>query len=261
MFRTLFYTIYSLIVMHLLSSCANTKQAVYFNGMPDSKFTRKYEALEPLIQPNDILSITITSINREASIIFNSPQADNVGITNTSGVVSEATGYLVNDEGNILLPVLKEVKAAGLTKTQLRNNISQLLVDKKLLIDPVVNIRCLNFKVTVLGEVARPNVIAVPSEKISLLEAIGLAGDLTIYAKRDNVVVIREVGNEKVVKRINLNSADLFTSDYYYLNPNDVVYVEPNKARMASAAPARQWLPVVMSSLSLAAIVIDRLTR
>jgi polysaccharide export outer membrane protein len=135
-------------------------------------------------------------------------------------------------------------------------------VDQKLLTDPIVSVRFLNFRVTVLGEVNDPAVIPVPNEKISLLEAIGLAGDLTIYARRDNVMVIREDENgNKEIKRIDLNSTELLSSPYYYLRSNDIVYVEPNKARVASSGRGQIWVPAVLSGLSLVAIVVDRLVK
>ena len=169
-------------------------------------------------------------------------------------------GYLVNNDGNIQFPILGTLKAEGLTKEQLKASITKKLVDRQLLTDPIVTIRLMNFRVTVLGEVRNPNVIQVPSEKISLLEAIGLAGDLTIYGKRENVLVIREENGQKVIKRINLNSSELLTSPYYYLKSDDVVYVEPNKSRVASSRSS-DWVPVVISALSFAAIIVDRVTR
>jgi polysaccharide biosynthesis/export protein len=131
----------------------------------------------------------------------------------------------------------------------------------KLELEPIVTVRNLNFKVTVLGEVARPTVINVPNAKISLLEALGLAGDLTIYGRRDNVLIIREEKGKKVTIRINLNSTELFNSPYYYLKASDVIYVEPNNAKMASASKAKEWLPLLFSGLSLTIITLDILTR
>ena len=117
----------------------------------------------------------------------------------------------------------------------------------------------LNFKVTVLGEVGHPSVIPVPSEKISLLEALGLAGDLTINARRDNVMVIREEAGRKIIKRINLNSSELFTSPYYYLQTNDVVYVEPNKAKVRSGSNAAMWVTVALAALSFGIIAVTNI--
>lgn len=231
-----------------LCSCVNTRKTTYFNDLRDSTKFSASELPQSLIGPHDILNITVTSLNPEATAIFNQPTKSN----------GETAGYLVESNGNILFPELGNIKAEGLTKEQLKAAITKQLVDKKLLIDPIVSVRFQNFRVTVLGEVKSPSVIPVPSEKISLLEAIGLAGDLTIYGKRDNVLVIREENGVKTVKRINLNSDELFTSPYYYLKSNDVVYVEPNKAKVATAGRSQVWMPVVFSALSFLTIVADR---
>ncbi len=235
------------------SSCLDTKKAVYFNNIGDTTLRTTVPDLESVIQKSDLLSIAVTSLNPEASLVFNMPA--------TPGVNLASSGYLVDQDGFILFPILGNIKAAGLTKKQLSQVILKSLVDKKLLIDPIVNTRFLNYRVTVLGEVARPTVIAVANEKISLLEAIGLAGDLTIFAKRDNILIIREESGKKIIKRIDLNSRQIFNSPYYYLNSNDIVYAEPNKARVASAGRSQQLVPIVLSGLSLVVIVVDRLIR
>jgi Periplasmic protein involved in polysaccharide export len=237
------------------TSCMNTKKALYFAGQHDGSFNPT-AVPKPIIQPNDLLNITVSSLNPEASAIFNQP--NNAGTTATL-TTTTANGYLVDGEGNIQFPLLGSIKAAGMTKDELKNKLTKDLTDKKLLVDPIIAVRFLNFKVTVLGEVAKPTVITVPSEKISLLEAIGLAGDLTIYAQRDNVMVIREEDDgKKTTKRLNLNSTELFNSPYYYLKPNDVVYVEPNKAKVATTSRWQMWVPIVLSALSLGIIVVDR---
>lgn len=235
----------------LLSSCVNTRNAVYLDNIGDTRIPITLDDLEPVIQKNDLLSITVSSPNPTATQIFNIP--------NVTG--NEATGYLVSQDGFIDFPMLGKVKAAGITKKQLKEDISSSITKSQLLTDPVVSIRYLNYKVTVLGEVAKPTVINVTSEKVSLLEALGFAGDMTVYAKRNNVMVIREEGGQRIVKRINLNSKELFTSPYYYLKSNDIVYVEPNKARVASASTSRIWLPTVMSAMALAATIIYRVSR
>jgi polysaccharide biosynthesis/export protein len=127
-----------------------------------------------------------------------------------------------------------------------------------LLIDPIVTVRMLNYRVTVLGEVARPTVVSVPNERISILEALGIAGDITIYGKKDNVLLIREEKGGKLIKRINLNSSEIFSSPYYYLKSNDIVYVEPNQARIATASRTQQLLPTILSALSFVAIILTR---
>lgn len=236
------------------TSCTNTKKALYFAGQNDGSFDAT-AVPKLVVQNNDLLSISVSSLNPEASAIFNQP--NNSGATATT-TTTTASGYLVDGEGNIQFPFLGSIKAAGLTKDELKAKLTKDLVDKKLLVDPIIVVRFLNFKVTVLGEVAHPTVITVPSEKISLLEAIGLAGDLTIYAQRDNVMVIREEDGKKVTKRLNLNSTELFNSPYYYLKSNDVVYVEPSKAKVATTSRWQTWVPIVLSALSLGIIVVDR---
>ena len=242
-------------------SCVNTKKVTYFNEVADTEFTSVNIDRPSPIRSNDILAITISSLNAEASAPFNLQNRDMSRATTVTGSSTESGGYLVNFDGNIELPILGSVKAAGLTKQELRESIVDLILSKKLLIDPIVDIRFLNYEVTVLGEVGRPTVITVPNEKISLLKAIGLAGDLTIYGKRKNVLLIREENGKKITRHINLNSKDFFNSPYYYLRPNDVIYVEPNRNKAAMAIRDPQILPIVFSAFSLIAIVIDRLIR
>lgn len=245
----------------LFTSCANTKKITYFNNVPDAAFKDTKVERQTPIQPNDILSITISSLNAEASLPFNLQNNNISRATTVTGSNNESGGYLVNANGTIDLPILGAVQAAGLTKEELKTKITNLILTKKLLIDPIVDIRYLNYEVTVLGEVARPTVITVPNEKISLLKALGLAGDLTIYGKRDNVLLIREENGEKITRHINLNSSDFFNSPYYYLKPNDVIYVQPNATKAATASRSTQYLPIIFSALSVVAIVLDRLLR
>nr|WP_240348100.1 polysaccharide biosynthesis/export family protein [Longitalea arenae] len=243
----------------LCASCTNTKKVVYFNGISDTEISNAIDNLEPVIQKNDLLSITVSSPNATASQPFNtavtvSTQA--IGYTST-----QATGYLVDQDGFIDMPMLGRIKAAGLTKKGLKESITKVITDNKYLLYPVVTVRYLNFKVTVLGEVAKPMVINVPDEKINILEALGFAGDMTVYARRDNVTLIREEKGSRIVKRLDLNSGNLLSSPYYYLKSNDILYVEPNKQKVATAGNTRIWLPAILSALSLAVVIIDRLTR
>lgn len=261
MLRTLNFLFIAALTMLLSMSCTSTKKTVYFYNVQDTTFVQRGLETETPIQENDILGITISSLNAEASAIFNQPNTNNVRSTTVTGTNTEPGGYLVNSDGTIQLPVLGSIKAAGMTKKELKDNITNMILSKKLLVDPLVEIRFLNYEVTVIGEVAHPTVITVPSEKISLLKAIGLAGDLTIYGKRDNVLLIREENGKKKTRHINLNSSNFFNSPYYYLQPNDVVYVSPNKAKIASAGRTTQLLPVILSSLSIVVIVLDRLIK
>jgi len=237
------------------SSCFSTKKSVYFLNQPDTSLANTNPAPVETIHSNDLLSISVSSLSTTASSVFNSPNTSGTSTTNASGGSIQSTGYLVNNDGDIKFPFLGKVKAVGLTEQQLEDTITQQLVNRKLLLDPIITVRHLNFRVTVLGEVNHPAVLTITSEKVSFLEAIGLAGDLTIYAKRDNVLLIREENNRKITRRINLNSSDFFASPYYYLKSNDVIYVEPNTAKVASASRTQTMLPIVFSALSLAAII------
>ena len=253
-------------VLVLATSCTSTKNVTYFNGTEKGDFASKGSVPESIIQKNDILNITVSSLNPEASIIFNPPIANSMAAnsvlpgqnTNAPGT---NLGYLVNTDGMIQFPILGNVKAEGLTKNQLRDKIAKDIASRQLLKDAIVTIRFLNFRVTVLGEVNRPNVISVPNEKITMLEAIGLAGDLTLYGKRDNVMLIRESETKRSITRINLNSSELFTSPFYYLQSGDIIYVEPNKAKIASTTQTRQNLPIIIGAAGLIATVVSIVVR
>jgi polysaccharide export outer membrane protein len=250
-----------LLALLFLCSCQSTKEAIYFDGIKNEDLVKQAEDLDPPIAKNDILSISVSSLNPEVSAVFNMPNVSGTAAYTTSGAAGPSTGYLVSMDGNIQFPMLGTIKVQGLTKKQLAAELVNQLNEKKLVLDPIINVRHLNYHVTVLGEVARPAVIAVPSEKINLLEAIGLAGDLTIFAKRNNVLLIREEGGKRMTRRINLNATEVLTSPLYQLQSGDIVYVEPNKTKLNSASEGRQVLPIIISTLSVAAIALDRILR
>ncbi|MBS1741491.1 MAG: polysaccharide biosynthesis/export family protein [Bacteroidetes bacterium] len=257
-------TFLAIIVMMLscFSSCVTTEKATYFNNAEDTTFaTRPEEPMDAAIQKNDILSVTISSANAEASALFNTTNNYQTTSSTSSGNITQTSGYLVNNEGYIQLPILGNIKAAGVTRKQLKTDITNMILDKKLLIDPIVTVRFLNYEVTVLGEVTHPTVISVPNERITLLKALGLAGDITIYGRKDNVLLIREIDGKRKIKRINLNSRNFLISSYYYLQPNDVVYVEANKEKVAAASRNPQLLPTILSGLSVVAVVITQLIK
>ncbi len=256
----IYHYLFLLLLINVLSSCSSTKQATYFSNASDTTILTRLDEAETLIQKNDMLSVYISSLNPEASAVFNAPNSQATTTSTTTGSAS-AGGYLVNTDGNIQIPILGNIKAAGLTKKQLKADITNSIIDKKLLIDPIVTIRHLNYEVTVIGEVSRPTVINVPNEKISLLKALGIAGDITVFGKKDNVMLIREIEGKRKVKRIDLNSNNFLTSPYYYLQPNDIIYVEANKFKVMNANRNQQLLPTILSGLSIIAIVITTLFR
>lgn len=241
------------------TSCVSTKNAVYFNNVSDTTVKTVNAAFEPVIQKNDILQITVSSLNPQEAVIYNLPNASTGGAPGGTAGSAAGTGFLVDQQGFIQYPVFGQVKAEGLTTKALTDTLRNQFEKRQLLLNPVVNVRFLNYRVTVLGEVAKPAVVNVTSEKISILEALGMAGDITVYGKKDNVMLIREVEGQRTIKRLNLNEGTIFTSPYYFLQPNDIVYVEPTKSRVAGADRSRQVLPVVLSGLSLLVIILDRL--
>ncbi len=250
-----------LIISIIFTSCAGTSKVAYFQNVQDASFKSTLATTEAPIQRNDILSITISSLNAEASAVFNPASSTVTKIGTSSGSDVLAGGYLVGPDGNIQLPIVGNVTAAGLTKKELKESVTNILLTKKLLIDPIVDIRYLNFEVTVIGEVGKPTVITVPSEKISLIKALGLAGDLTIYGRRDNILLIREENGQRITRHVDLNSSEFLNSPYYYLQPNDVVYVEPNKTKVASSSRSQQLVPIILSSLSIIVVVVTSIIK
>ena len=242
------------------TSCYTTKP--YFGDINETVLTSNTEDnAEHIIQKHDQLSIHITSLSEEASKIYNTINTFTSSISTASGTKTESSGYLVNADGNILMPMLGNIKAEGFTKSQLRDYITKILNDKKLLIEPLVDIRFMNYEVTIIGEVGHPTIITVPNEKISLIKALGVAGDITVFGRKDNLMLIRESEGKKIVKRIDLSSSTFLQSPYYYLQPNDVVYIEPNKNKEASVSRNRMLLPSILSAVSVMVIVLDRITR
>lgn len=242
----------------LFSSCGGHKEFVYFNQIKVDSCTQiKVYPPEYLIQDGDALSIVVSD-NDELMV----KQINSAGTT-TSGTSSSAATptYLVNDSGIIKFPFIGEMNVREFTKDRLADSIRTKLVQMKYLLDPIVIVRVINFKVTVMGEVMRPGVIAVPTERITILEAITQSGDLTIFGKRDNVLVIREKDGKRIYKRIDLTKNDVFDSDYYYLQNNDIVYVEPTKKKAGSLDKSTQYFNLALSTLSLAVLLYTQLVR
>ncbi len=242
----------------LLSSCAK-RNLVYFSDMQQaseqSSPIKNYIA--PRIQPDDILSITVSSLSAESNVLFNSVLLPASG--NTAGVAEKINeGYLVDKNGFINFPVIGKIALAGLTKEEATDKMTDLI--KANVKNPIVNVRFVNFKITVIGEVTNPATFQVATEKINVLEALGLAGDMTTFGRRENVLVIREKSGVRSTTRLNLNSKEVLNSPYYYLQQNDIVYVEPfNKGKTADTAPGNRFLGIwsaVITTVGFAVITI-----
>lgn len=233
----------------MVSSCS-TRNLVYFSDLPKKSqyISNVLEMPEPVIQPGDILSIKVNSLSPESDAIFNAGNDSRNEIDN---------GYLVDKAGNINFPIAGKIKLAGLTNQQAREKMTKEVL--RYVKDPIVNLRILNFKVTVIGEVARPSTFTVPNEEINLLEALGMAGDMTVYGKRENVLIIREKEGRRTMARLDLNDKDVINSPYFYLQQNDIVYVEPVPARASQANNSNRYLSVIVGLTSVATLVISRL--
>lgn len=214
---------------------------------------------ENYITKGDLLSIFVNALDIQAVQAFNLPVANvqNLGARQVSAAVGGGSlqGYWVDPEGNIDFPVLGKLHVEGMTTTALRDTMTQLI--SRSVKDPIVNINFMNFFVTVLGEVKNPGRHAVNSQGMTIFEALGLAGDMTIYGKRNNVLVSREVDGKMEFARLNLNDQAIFASPYYHIRQNDVIYVEPNNARAISSQNIPLYLSMVTTLGSMATLIVS----
>lgn len=245
-----------------LTGCVSPKNIVYFQESASLNNTiQNADVYVPRIKPGDVLSIQVNSLNPEATVYFNpyAPMQNATGRalpqSNTNGL-PEMTGYLVSESGDIELPLIGQISVGERTVSEITALIKQKL--QPFLKEPTVNVRNQNFRISVLGEVARPALFTIPNNQITLIEALSLAGDATIYGRRDNVLIVREENGRKTFARIDLTQREFFRSPYYYLHPNDVVYVEPGKARVANADRLYQIMPSILGALSVIAIILTR---
>ncbi|WP_405292411.1 polysaccharide biosynthesis/export family protein [Algibacter sp. Ld11] len=242
--------IIAIITLFLLNSCASSKDIQYFQNVEDGVLKDSTSAFGAKIQSGDLLFINVSAINAEAALPFNLYETPMLQ-TAVSG--AKPIPYLVDDDGNINFPVLGKLKIAGLTTKQLIKKLEVDLVEY--ITKPTINIRFANFRVSVLGEVAKPGSYQVLNERISVMEAISLAGDLTIYGQRDNILLVRIENGEKTFTTLDLTNKDLFNSPYYNLKQNDIIYISPNKTKVNSSAVGPNT-GVIISSASLLITVL-----
>lgn len=250
----------ALTMVAVLDSCSSYKNVPYFQNIDNVDLSQSRGLYDAKIMPKDMLSITVNTTDPSAAKPFNLNVAAATETTSQSSTSGQ--GYLVDNSGNINFPIVGSVHVAGLTKNQ-----CQELIREKILPymsnteNPVVTVRMSSFRVTVMGEVASPKVIPVAQEKMSVLEALAQAGDLTIYGRRDNVMLIREdAAGQKSQHRINLNDANFINSPYYYVQQNDILYVEPNKTKAKNSSYGQSttlWLSGVSIVTSLASLIVN----
>lgn len=238
----------SLLSILFITSCGSRKEIVYFQT--PEELTTKFEEYIPKIQPNDQLAIVFSAADPAAVAPFNGVSTMQTAANNPNISPYHPT-YTVDEKGNISLPLVGEVKIAGLT----RREAIELLKEKvsRYVVNPSVNLNFTNFRVSVLGEVLRPGSFIIPTERITVLDALGMAGDLTIKGKRENILVIRETNGQKETFRLDLTNQSTLNSPAYYLAQNDVVYVEPNSAQVA----ASKFTPNYSLWISMAGVIIS----
>jgi len=257
-FRKIRFVFYSFLLLGLVS-CGSTKTIAYLQNAENFKDSRSNSLYDARIKPKDLLTITVVTFDKEASLPFNLTMP--LATTQTNSLTSQPVlqSYLVDNEGNIDFPVLGKIEVMGKTKTQLEDLLKQEL-KVYLKEEPVINVRFVNYKISVLGEVNRPNTFTVVNEKVNILEALALAGDLTIFGRRENVKLIREhADGKKEIFIVNLNDSELVSSPYFYLQQNDILYVEPNKAKARNSkvgASTGLWLTATGTLLTATNIIV-----
>ena len=248
-----------LLVAMLTTGCVTQKQLAYLSDADAAKIDSINSTFvsrsETIIRNGDALHIFVSALDKEAVAPYNLP-----AVTYTApGTAQVQTTpmlqyYIVDASGDVEMPVLGKIHVAGLTRAEAAEAIKQKL--EKQVVNPLVHLQLVDAKVSVLGEVNAPGRVIMQSDRMTILDALAAAGDLTPYGKRDNVMITREVNGKLEVAHVDLRSADLFKSPYYYLQHNDIVYVTPNKVRAVSSANAGLWLSTISTALSAATIVV-----
>lgn len=246
------YVAYLVVCMAVFfTACTSTKKIIYLQDVVPLKQQEIEQKYEVIIHGDDLLAIMVNSRDPELALPFNMPMVS-YQLGSNAGGQQRVLGYLVDTNGNIDFPILGEIHVEGLTRMQLTELIKNKLIEGDLIKDPIVTVQFLNFKISVMGEVGRPGSFTISGDRITLLEALSMAGDLTIYGRRDRVGVIRENNGKRTILFHDLRSADIFNSPCYYLQQNDIVYVEPNKAKSGqSSINQNNSIGVLVSVISL----------
>jgi polysaccharide export outer membrane protein len=247
--------------LYLFSSCRSVKQLTLFQKAANESDTIAVaKAYTSVIQPGDILAVNVTSLSTSASAFFNPYPSGGAGraATSSAGALNaeESAGFLVEQSGNIELPLIGVLKLSGLTTLEAKTLIKSNL--EKYLKEPTVTVRIVNYRITLLGEIGRPAVYTIPNERITLPEVISLGGDLTPYGRRDNILVIRDNNGKKEFGHVNLNSREVYGSPYYYLRSNDLIYVEPSAGRAIQNNSFFRIFPIVASLITLTLALFTR---
>ena len=247
--------------LFIMSSCSSYKNVPYLqNPEVVNELKKELPLYDAKIMPKDLLTIMVNTTDPEAAAPFNLTAQTAANNANKS-LYSQPTlqQYLVNNEGDIDFPVLGRLHVGGLTKNQAEDLVREKL-KPYLREEPIVTVRMVNYKISVMGEVARPGTFTVNNEKVNILEALAMAGDLTIWGKRDDVMLIREdAKGKREIITLNLNDANLITSDHYYLQQNDILYVSPNKTKAKNSDIGQStslWFSATSILVSIASLLV-----
>ena len=239
-----------LFVFILFSSCVSKEKIIYLQNSKVGSESISKISYEPILQPDDVLMIAISAENQELAIPYN------LYTVNFQSNVEIGTGqqrlqtFLIDKEGDIDFPLLGKIKLGGLTRIEAINKFKNLLEPH--IKEATVNLRILNFKISLIGEVNKPGVYSVQSDRITLFEALSLAGDLTIYGNRNSIIIIRENEGVRSIETVDITKRDFINSSYYYLSQNDQVYVEPNKTKVNASVIG----PNITAGLSALSLII-----
>jgi polysaccharide export outer membrane protein len=254
---------YFLILLIGLSSCSPYSNSQYFQGLDrNSEINHKINNFAPTtIQIGDEIGLNVKSLSPEGDAIFNTE----ISYSGTSGNATDnsssnsggkgSSGRRVDQNGEIELPMVHKIKVVGMTIPEVENTIQKAITPY--LKEPIVTVQLTNFKITVIGDVGRPDVITVNSDHISIPQALSLAGDITPSGRRDNVLLIREINGERKYVNIDITSNKLFDSPYYYLKNNDMLYVEEGRGKFIPVSPLRTNLSIVISLISLILVLFE----
>jgi len=238
----------------VLSSCAPRRDLVYFSNLANTISVKDLQGQELRIRQNDIVNVSMNSLSPESDNLF----SNNKNVSADGSAKRE--GYRVNKSGIIHMPLIGDFKIEGMTIEEADAAIASALT--KHVKSPVIDVQIINFKVTVIGEVNKPSSFLIPDEKVNVLEALGLAGDMTVYGKRERVLVIRSEGSGKTINKLNLNNKEVLNSPYFYLKQNDIVYVEPDRSKAVEYSQNTRLMPLITAAISavavLAAVLLKR---
>ncbi len=257
MINRLKISIISCLCLLIATSCNTSKEIVYLQDIQTGEKEKVDSSHGIVVQPKDMLSIIVSSKDPQLASMFNLPvvsyQAGSEIVS--GGQQQRLLGYVVDEQGFINFPILGKIEAAGCTRWQLQEKIKNEIIRRDLLKDLVVTVEFMNFKISILGEVTNPGSYKIEGDKVTILEALSMAKDLTIFGRRDQVYVIREENNTRTTYHVDLRSTDLFNSPVYYLKQNDIVYVQPNKVKAGQSTINENNIKSVSLWISIASLL------